>query len=463
MPKIRIKERDLTTNPLVGSTTNDILYVQVGILQSVEPPRFLTDDDIEKIARLAHRAATSEDGKLLVNGQLFTASPADANFLRKVLSLGGRVIIANNWRDALNYCSDRNQYDIKFILAREGITVTKEGITVDNPKVEGATSELDLALQIAQKRKDCVVVYSKISPSYDPLELRFLTAKCAYISTRKKDPSEFYSDEVRTSAGKYVLSFYAPGDVHDDSMSVSAPNILDAGKAYILAFLDNVAKGRAEWLAIAGSVRGAIPGSYKVDGYLKEEDIDNMQPRVFDDMYPIAINPIVNMNPWGTRIWGNRTCLPNTNVTIDGGVAADDFGNVALPPTDQLVASSFANIRIAICDIKKAIYKAARRYQFEQNTDVLWVNFTSSVNSLLEEMKSSYGIVGYRWKRDTANEQRGELRAILQITPIEAVEDFTITCELKDSLDNNVKIAEEGEGKLPEEEIGGGSRPRERE
>ena len=33
---------------------------------------------------------------------------------------------------------------------------------------------------------------------------------------------------------------------------------------------------------------------------------------------------------------------------------------------------------------------------FEQNTDVLWVNFTSEVNSLLEEMKSSYGIVGYR-------------------------------------------------------------------
>jgi hypothetical protein len=391
----------------------------------------------------------------MIGGQLFTASPADANFLRKVLSLGGRVIIANNWGDALNYCSDRNQYDIKFILAKEGITVTKEGITVDDPGVEGATSELDFALQIAQKRKDCVVVYSKTKKTYDAEnEFRLLNARCNYIGGSKEldVDRKFYSDEVRTSAGKYVLSFYAEDGVHDDTLPFRP--VLDAGKAYILAFLDNVAKGRAEWLAIAGSVRGAIPGSYKVDGYLKEEDIDNMQPRVFDENNPIAINPIVNMNPWGTRIWGNRTCLPNTSVTIDGGVASDDVGNVALPPTDQLVASSFANIRIAICDIKKAIYKAARRYQFEQNTDVLWVNFTSSVNSLLEEMKSSYGIVGYRWKRDTANEQRGELRAILQITPIEAVEDFTITCELKDSLDNNVQITEDssgGKGELPEE------------
>lgn len=57
-------------------------------------------------------------------------------------------------------------------------------------------------------------------------------------------------------------------------------------------------------------------------------------------------------------------------------------------------------------------------------------------------MKSSYGIVGYRWKRDSVNEQHGELRAILQIQPIEAVEDFTITCELKDSLEDNIQIAE---------------------
>ena len=414
MPKIRIKERDLTTNPLVGTTTNDILYVHAGVLTSGEAPRFLDAEDIDKITE-----------------------PIEKAFLKKVLELGGRVVIADTWQAAEDYCSDRNQYDIKFILA-------KEDEETDVGKEEAKEKELQVALDIVQKRKDCVVVYTKTNPDYTTnlTESNLLKQKCTYIGspTATDVDQKFYHDEVKTPVGKYVLPFYAKGGVHQED-SADKPE-LDAGKAYILAFLDNVAKGRAEWLAIAGKTRGAIPGTYKVSGFLKEEKIDSMQLRTYDEDNPIAINPIVNMNPWGTRIWGNRTCLPNTNVTTDGEVASDDGGNVAASPTDQLVASSFANIRIALCDIKKAIYRAARQYQFEQNTDVLWVNFTSSVNSLLEQMKSSYGIVGYRWKRDSANEQRGELRAILQITPIEAVEDFTVTVELKDSLDNNVQIAE---------------------
>ena len=414
MPKIRIKERDLTTNPLVGSTTNDILYVHAGVLEEDAAPRFLKAEDIDKITE-----------------------PIEKAFLKKVLELGGRVVIADTWQDAYGYCSDRNQYDIKFILA-------KEGVKTDVGEEEAKEEELQVALDIVQKRKDCGVVYTKTNPDYTTnlTESNLLKQKCTYIgaATATDADQKFYSDEVKTPVGKYVLPFYAKGGVHEDS--VTGRPELDAGKAYILAFLDNVAKGRAEWLAIAGATRGAIPGTYKVDGFLKEEEIDGMQLRTYDKDNLIAINPIVNMNPWGTRIWGNRTCLPNTNVTTDGEIATEDGGNVAASPTDQLVASSFANIRIVLCDIKKAIYKAARQYQFEQNTDVLWVNFTSSVNSLLEQMKSSYGIVGYRWKRDSANEQRGELRAILQVTPIEAVEDFTVTIELKDSLDNNVQIAE---------------------
>lgn len=451
MPKIRIKERDLTTNPLVGSNTNYILYVlseeQNNLLKGVASGE---NEDLYNLYNLhifkaPYEVSASEIA--LIEGYESSEKKkiVSNSFLSEAVSLGGRVVIATDWEQAKSYCGDRNQYDIKFILAKE--------LSEDDSKY--THEELQNALTIAQKRKDCVVVYTKIQPKYDETkeftsegkeekdtsEKDLLKQKCTYIGNTSDTnvDKRFFSDEVKQPVGKYVLPFYAKEGVHD----IDNPNItLDAGQAYILAFLNNVAQGRAEWLAIAGSTRGAIPGSYEVDGFLKEEEIDNMQLRTYDSTNPIAINPIVNMNPWGTRIWGNRTCLPNTNVTTDDKVADSTNSNVAKSPTDQLVASSFANIRIAICDIKKAIYKAARRYQFEQNTDVLWVNFTSSVNSLLEEMKSSYGIVGYRWKRDSANEQRGELRAILQITPIEAVEDYAITIELKDSLDNNVQIAE---------------------
>ena len=449
MPKIRIKERDLTTNPLVGSNTNYILYVLSGEDRTAwgnatEEPYYQALQ--EKLAKgpfeiTLEEAKNFEKAFASSEQEEETQNKVKNKFLSEAITLGGKIIIAYDWDNyAVPYCGDRNQYDIKFILAKE---LSGDGSTYTH-------TELQNALTIAQNRKDCVVVYTKIQPKYDETkelkektisELDLLKQSCNYIgnTTDTNVDKRFFSDEVKQPVGKYVLPFYAKDGVHDiNNIDIK----LDAGQAYILAFLNNVAQGRAEWLAIAGSTRGAIPGSYEVDGFLKEEDIDNMQLRTYDSTNPIAINPIVNMNPFGTRIWGNRTCLPNTNVTTDDKVADSTNSNVAKSPTDQLVASSFANIRIAICDIKKAIYKAARRYQFEQNTDVLWVNFTSSVNSLLEEMKSSYGIVGYRWKRDSANEQRGELRAILQVTPIEAVEDYTITVELKDSLDNNVQIAE---------------------
>lgn len=402
MPKIRIKERDLTTNPLVGSTTNDILIVTSGILEPEEAPKLITASD------------------------LTDSESTEKGFIEDVLNLGGRVVVASTWQNALDYCGDRNQYDIKFILAKE------DGDSKVPGEEETTKKELEVALEITEKRKDCVVIYTKTSKEYTSDERKWLSANVSYATS-----DAFFSDEQKKPVGKYVLTFYAP-DENTGGLHTEDGVELDAGKGYILAFLNNIAQGRAEWLAVAGSKRGVIPNGYVVDGFLKEEEIDNMQLRTYGSEASspaIAINPVVNMNPFGTRIWGNRTCLPNNAVSDTTDIAG---GN----NTDQLVASSFANIRIAICDIKKAIYKAARQYQFEQNTDVLWVNFTSAVNSLLEEMKSSYGIVGYRWKRDSANEQRGELRAILQIQPIEAIEDFTITCELKDSLDDNVQVAE---------------------
>lgn len=412
MPKIRIRERDLTTNPLIGSTTNDILVINDELVEQSNAPKLIEKEDVEKLTDVSLK-----------------------QFLTQVLGLGGRVVVANNWIAAQDYCKDRNQYDIKFILTKQGQTFEAGKTTDEEPKTI-YKSELEGALTIAQARKDCVVIYTKTTSSYAPEEKTILTADCDYIDKNNADKGStdkaFFKDEVKRPAGKYVLPFYANGEngVHDiGDTSIQ----LDAGQAYILAFLNNVAQGRAEWLAIAGSTRGAIPYNYKVDGFLKEEDIDNMQLRTKDENNLIAINPIVNMNPFGTRIWGNRTCLPNNTVTDE-----DENTNEY---TDQLVASSFANIRIAICDIKKALYKAARKYQFEQNTDVLWVNFTSEVNSLLEEMKSSYGIVGYRWKRETASE-RAKLKATLQIVPIEAVEDFDLTIELADSLEGVVQVAE---------------------
>ena len=284
-------------------------------------------------------------------------------------------------------------------------------------------------MNIAQARKDCAIIYNKLRTEYDDTaksEKSQLEANCSYIGLSTDIPSSdkgFYSDEQKQPVGKYAIPLYSTG-IHKAG---DGKTTLKANEAYILAFLNNLNNGYAAWQAVAGATRGAIPGDYVVDGYLKESEIDNMQLRLYvDDATSIAINPIVNMNPWGTRIWGNRTCLPNKNVMGEG--------DQPRKASDQLVASSFANVRILICDIKKALYKAARRCQFEQNSDVLWVNFKSQVNTLLEQMKQSYGIAAYRWTREETTE-RAKIKATLRIVPVEAVEDFDLSIELADSLE----------------------------
>lgn len=408
MPKIRIKERDLTTNPLIGVNEQYILYVLNGEQQTIAEGwenNKITDET-------APREITADEAKLL------KGSGKD-NFLSEAIELGGKIIVAHDWNVALAYCGDRNQYDIKFILAKQDISYTPTG-------KEEAKSELEAALTIAQERKDCVVLYCKTGSSYAEGEISILENKCNYIGNSTDASTSdkgFFSDEVKQPVGKYVIPFYAINGIHKIA---DTNTILEAHEAYVLAFLNNINNGYAEWNAVAGATKGLIPGNYKVDGFLKESEIDSMQLRIYDnENNSIAINPIVNMNPWGMRIWGNRTCLPNKNVLNSG---------TPDPNSDQLVASSFANVRILICDIKKALYKAARRCQFEQNSDVLWVNFTSQVNTLLEQMKQSYGIAAYRWIREETTE-RAKIKAILRIVPIEAVEDFDLTVELADSLE----------------------------
>jgi phage tail sheath protein FI len=135
-----------------------------------------------------------------------------------------------------------------------------------------------------------------------------------------------------------------------------------------------------------------------------------MQPR----SNSIAINAITNINPYGLTIWGNRTLKP---------------------VEENLVATNFLNIRNLISDIKKTCYRAARKATFEQDTDVLWINFKSDIAKLLDRMKSGYGISGYKIVRDYDHEKSAEnatLCAKIVIYPTYAVEDFYITVILRD-------------------------------
>ena len=108
----------------------------------------------------------------------------------------------------------------------------------------------------------------------------------------------------------------------------------------------------------------------------------------------------------------------------------------------DLVASHFLNIRQLCTTIKKELYVACRKFTFDPNSDVLWINFCNAIRPTLDAMKSDQGIDDYEIIK-VATTQKATLKARIRIVPIEAVEDFVIELSLEDSLgDTNVTITE---------------------
>ena len=126
----------------------------------------------------------------------------------------------------------------------------------------------------------------------------------------------------------------------------------------------------------------------------------------------LAINPITQINPYGYCIWGNRTLVDNS---LKQGTTA----------------TSFLNIRNLCSDIKKQLYVACQSLMFEQNTDILWINFLALVTPLLDQMVSGYGITNYKIIKLPPSD-RTKINVKIRIYPIYAVESFDITLYIND-------------------------------
>ena len=152
------------------------------------------------------------------------------------------------------------------------------------------------------------------------------------------------------------------GDVgYKDAPSVNSIQ-LPASFAYLAALAVSI-RSNANWEAIAGVKRGQVPyiTSLNTKERLSNTIADSYQSR--DDK--TSINAITNIRPYGLTIWGNRTLFDNNKA-------------------QNLRASSFLNLRNLCSDIKKVVYTACKDLLFEQNSEILWINFKSRITPLLE-------------------------------------------------------------------------------
>lgn len=199
--------------------------------------------------------------------------------------------------------------------------------------------------------------------------------------------------------------------------------------AYLMAFANStIANKNPDGFAAAGSARGIIPGYVEPKYKFDEVDINVLQRKTnnstdLDDIAGVAVNPICYIRTLGNVVWGNRTLKPNSS--------EDNIKS-------KLTWGSFLNIAHIVCDITDKAWLASKKYTFEQNNDVLWVNFKSEITPLLDKLQSGSQVLAYRMIK-LKSQGRGRLEAQIDITPIEPVEDFKINVNLTDSISVSVE------------------------
>ena len=269
---------------------------------------------------------------------------------------------------------------------------------------------VDKMITLAVQRGDCVafIDHTDHSDRDDNID-----HKTSVYYTVSNDQTFKNNGEFATMFTPWASYNRTTTDRDDEgSIIVSSSVRMPGSYAYFIALGDSI-RTNANWLAIAGSARGVVLNlaSNGMTTNIPNGAADKMQPRD-----GVAVNAITNIKPYGYTIWGNRTLKNN-----------GEKGN--------LTATSFLNVRNLISDVKKVAYKVARQLTFEQNNDILWVNFKALIAPTLDRMLSGYGISGYKIVRDTEHEKAAEKATVcakIILYPVYPVEDFYITIVLKD-------------------------------
>lgn len=407
MPKITITEKDLTSGGVYlanenvvyipGLSTNTLNKKFVGVptlCTSVEQFKEVfgdtpvqEEDFIDKSFVMAH--------ELLKLG-MWVLYEVPSKTVGEVVSQVQTEAEINTALKATGFWTklqDRGLYNIRFITSG---AYGKDADDIEDTNL----AMLDICGDVLPLRGDAIVLLDH-----------------APTLTTKNEVESFFTDDIGTSGKLKFGAGFTPW-IHFKSADLGDTLEMPATFAYLLAFAQSV-QINPSWLAVAGASRGRVPGLAEPFVSIKYGEIEAnaLQTR---EQGKITINPICNINPFGYVVWGNRTLNP-----------------VGLGTTQQndLVATNFLNIRNIVASIKKTLFVASRGLTFEQNSDVLWINFKSGITPLLDQMVSGNGIADYRLIKKKAD-KKATLKAIIRIVPIEAVEDFDLTIEIADSTES---------------------------
>lgn len=306
---------------------------------------------------------------------------------------------------------DKGEYQIKFLTLGAypsfefGLDKTGTG-SIETYNV------FDNLIETAAKRGDCIALVDHTNNSTRTLQT---TAGSVYanLSAYVKNSLTITRKGGDSEDGYTYGAMFTPYAIYKLSTQNNTQHTLPASFGYLSAFAAST-QTNPNWYAVAGVSRGVPSGLIGLSQNITNTIADLYQPR-----NNVAINCITNIKPYGYTIWGNRTLKNNS---ADG----------------DLKALSFLNIRVLTCDLKKTLYQACKRYTFENNTDIMWLNFKSQIEPVLAKMLSGNGIASYQIIK-VATTKKATIEAIIRLVPIEPVEDWFITIELTDGVEANIQ------------------------
>lgn len=400
-----------------------IVTLEGGLVAQVK----VTDEEVDYPMVLSEGATNIVAGKFTINAVEFTLGDntvTDGNDTYSVTN--GEVVLPENILAKIDYVHNLVNYTVA-VASNDELTISdsswerlqdKALYDVRFLTTGGYWCPTTSMVTCAAMRCDAVALVD--TKKLDPAEVRaevepIISAATSTASSSTLDATTFASVFVPT----LEMSVIGINDV------VSIEEV-PASFGYLCAFANSV-QSNPVWYAVAGSFRGIIPNLISVKREYTTSDIEMLQARAKNsevalddagDNVGMAINPIAYVRPFGHIVWGNRTAR-NNPVDGDG--------------TGAMKATSFLNCRILSTEVAKTAYNAARRYTFEQNSEVLWANFTSQILPLLDRMETGNGILDYKITRVATN-KKARLAAKISLVPIEAVEDFDILIELADSI-----------------------------
>lgn len=395
MPKIRIVENDTTGN--IEDAVNSVVYIPCIASKDIEPTLCLNTATLEKVGlddtKLGYKLAQHLINlglSVLVEGLQVTGDETFNEFNPIPTTVWTRL-------------QDKNLYNIRFL------TTGEFGYVDSN------------AIMCATKRGDCIALCDHAQDDTNSSSLESGGTVVSYVRSIFEKAFDYSSTEVD---GAYAAAF-TPWfkTLNQDLVIQNKETAIPGSFGYLFAYARSIKKN-PEYYAVAGNEVGLITELKTLCYQYNTSECEMLQARAKDmwveldnksDNVGRAINPIAYIRGLGNVIWGNRT-LTDNNV--------------------NLKASAFLNIRHLACTIKKLLFEKAKKYTFEQNGDILWINFQSEILPTLDEMKGNSGILGYRFTKQ-ATTAKARLKAKLTLMPIEAVEDFDLTVELSDSIEVN--------------------------